>query len=276
KTLKNRRTDILYEVILSKTQSGWILLHLEHQRQPDHDMPFRILEYMVGCWKNFHKQNPDTPLPPVFPMVVYQGHAGWNVPLSFHEYFQVPPALKDYVPQFRYALLDLSHLPDTAIRGDVLVKTAMLMMKHIDDPDLPRLLFGTLFPMLWEFSRSKTGLEYLETLLYYLAKAAPNLEKESFMAEFHKLPNPEILEEIIMPTLAQQWIDEGKAEGKIEGKAEGKIEGLLSVTRKLLKVKFRDIPSEYISRLESMTIPQLETLAEKILTAQTLAELFDT
>ncbi|MBF0353546.1 MAG: DUF4351 domain-containing protein [SAR324 cluster bacterium] len=82
-----------------------------------------------------------------------------------------------------------------------------------------------------------------------------------------------------MPTLAQQWIDEGKAEGKIEGKAEGKIEGkiegLLSVTRKLLKVKFREISSEYISRLESMTIPQLESLAEKILTAKTLDELFD-
>ncbi|MBF0352905.1 MAG: DUF4351 domain-containing protein [SAR324 cluster bacterium] len=165
------------------------------------------------------------------------------------------------------------------------------MMKHIDDPDLPRLLFGTLFPMLWEFSRSKTGLEYLETLLYYLAKAAPNLEKESFMEEFHKLPNPEILEEIIMPTLAQQWIDEGKAEGKIEGKAEGKIEGkiegkaegkiegkiesLRSVIQKQMKIKFRTIPSEYISRLESMTIPQLESLAEKILTAKTLEELFE-
>ncbi|MBF0236363.1 MAG: hypothetical protein HQM12_01555 [SAR324 cluster bacterium] len=119
--------------------------------------------------------------------------------------------------------MDLSHIPDTAIRGDVLVKTTLLMMKHIDDRDLPRFLFGTLFPMLWDYSRSKTGLEYLETLLYYLFKASPNLEKDAFIEEFHKLPNPELLEEVVMPTMAQQWIDEVFERGIEKGRLAERI-----------------------------------------------------
>ncbi|MBF0353417.1 MAG: DUF4351 domain-containing protein, partial [SAR324 cluster bacterium] len=128
----------------------------------------------------------------------------------------------------------------------------------------------TLFPMLWDYSRSKTGLEYLETLLYYLFKASPNLEKDAFIEEFHKLPNPELLEEVVMPTMAQQWIDEGFEKG-IE---KGIEKGLRRTVEKQLLIKFREIPAIYLSQLSTLSFAQLETLAERILTAQSLEELF--
>jgi predicted transposase/invertase (TIGR01784 family) len=61
---------------------------------------------------------------------------------------------------------------------------------------------------------------------------------------------------------------EGKAEGKVEGKAEGKTEGELQgkidSVKTLVKVKFGDIKSEEISKLQKMNIEQIEAVLTKI------------
>ncbi|MBF0351990.1 MAG: DUF4351 domain-containing protein [SAR324 cluster bacterium] len=73
-----------------------------------------------------------------------------------------------------------------------------------------------------------------------------------------------------MPTMAQQWIDEGFEKG-IE---KGRVEGFRSLVEKQLRIKFREIPASYLTQLSTLSFLQLETLAERVLTAQSLEELF--
>jgi len=49
KALKNRKGDILYQVTILG-RKGYFYLHLEHQRTPDAQMPYRLLVYMVRIW----------------------------------------------------------------------------------------------------------------------------------------------------------------------------------------------------------------------------------
>ena len=110
-------------------------------------------------------------------MVLFQGNqdTNWTAPLSFHEYLQVPEEFAPYLPQFHYALLDLKNLNEQELKGEVLLQLSLLMMKHIDDPQIHDFFFDALFPLFQELEQTKTGLEVLETLLYYLSKANDHL-----------------------------------------------------------------------------------------------------
>jgi hypothetical protein len=69
-----------------------------------------------------------------------------------------------------------------------------------------------------------------------------------------------------------EGIAEGKIEGKIEGIAEGKIEGGRSLLLRLLHARFGELPAATVARIETADMADLERWSERVLSAQTLAE----
>jgi hypothetical protein len=67
---------------------------------------------------------------------------------------------------------------------------------------------------------------------------------------------------------------EGKAEGKAQGKAEGKLEGVAAIAQRQLTARFGPLSSTTKKRLATLTLPELEDLAIRLLTAKSIAELF--
>lgn len=64
-------------------------------------------------------------------------------------------------------------------------------------------------------------------------------------------------------------------EGRQEGKQEGRIEGEIQVLQRQLAKRFGTLPSWVDSKLDGASMAQLEIWAEKILTANSLEEIFD-
>ena len=269
KALRNRRSDLLYETRFSGFK-GYFYLHLEHQRRPHPDMPFRLLVYMVNIWEQHKKQYPKEPIPLIFPMVLYQGATSWKVSLSFHEFLEVPHALKPYVPNFTYSLMDLSKLSDEEIKGQLLLRVALLLMKHIDAPDLKEYLIETILPLLNEFTQKETGLETLETVLYYLFQGNPHLEKASVIPQIQEQFVSEKAQEVIM-TIAEQL----RQEGLQQGVQQGVQQEALQLVVKLLEKKFSPLTGSHQRILEGLPVSELESLAERILDASGLEEVFD-
>lgn len=264
KALHGRHSDRLYETRF-QGRKGYFYLHLEHQRRPHPEMPYRLLVYMVNIWEQHRKQHPKDPTPFIFPMVLYQGKAKWKVSLNFHEFLNVPAALKPYVPNFNYHLMDLSKLSDEEIKGQLLLRVALLIMKHIDAPNLEEYLIQTILPLLNEFSQKETGLEYLETVLYYLFQGNPHLDKEAVIPQIQEHLNSEKAQEVVM-TIAEQLRQEGLQQG-IQQEA-------FQMVAKLLEKKFGKLAESYQSSLSRLSVPELETLAERTLSASSLEELF--
>lgn len=65
---------------------------------------------------------------------------------------------------------------------------------------------------------------------------------------------------------------DGRAEGLVEGRAEGLAEGKADLVLKLLGIRFGALPSPVIARVRSASAEQLDTWAERVLTAATLDE----
>ena len=67
---------------------------------------------------------------------------------------------------------------------------------------------------------------------------------------------------------------EGRQEGRHEGRQEGERAALAAVVLVQARLRFRDIPAETVARIEAAPKSALNRWIERILTAETLDELF--
>jgi hypothetical protein len=105
----------------------------------------------------------------------------------------------------------------------VMLKVAMLVMKHIFRDDLAERLPGIL-GLLRGLAHKRSGLEFLETIMVYLSHGTDRLSEDK-LGETVREAFPETGGEI-MQTLAEKWFRQGETKGKIEGKIEGLLEGI--------------------------------------------------
>ncbi len=273
KALQYRRSDILY---IGSFKSGKILLyiHLEHQRTSVKNMSIRMLTYTDHIWQQFQKLYPNQELPIIYPMVIYQGTRKWTAPLSVHDFMNTPDFLKEYCPQMKYDLMDLSSIEDKDIRGNLQVRLMLLIMKNIDSPHITELLFESYLPLFAELLKDKRGLEHIEDMLYYLSCKGRHLDEDEVIKQLNHNPENTGIKEVIM-TLAEQWKQEGIELGIEKGKIEGKIEGKIDIVSRQLKIRFREEACQWTDKLKHLSLDELDIISERILTVQSLTEVFE-
>ncbi len=73
-----------------------------------------------------------------------------------------------------------------------------------------------------------------------------------------------------MPTLAQQWVEEGREKGREEGREEGR-EAALSVLRRLLATRFGVSLDYFDEALQPLDLAAITALSEAAFEADSLA-----
>jgi predicted transposase/invertase (TIGR01784 family) len=218
--LQAHHTDLLFTLKLCDGNDGLIYLLFEHKSYADRLVAFQLLRYLVRVWEHSLRQYDR--LIPIIPVVVYHGEFDWQIKPGFRWLVQAPDAFLRYVPEFEYSLCDLTGLDDAEIRGEIMLRVTLQVLKHILHNDFgPRLaealsLFGTL-------SRQHTGLEYLETLLRYVSASARHITPE----EMRKAVDQAFPEgDELMATIAEQWVEQGMKQGLQQGMQQGMQQGL--------------------------------------------------
>ena len=120
-----------------KNQREWMCLYIvhEHQSTVDPQMPYRILQYMMGVWNDFRKQHgiqkSRHPLPHILPIVFYTGERKWTAPLKFQDMFPQTYGMKVFVPHFNLLLIDVQKTDLQKYRPIHKLFMMALMMKFI-------------------------------------------------------------------------------------------------------------------------------------------------
>ena len=102
-------------------------------------------------------------MPALVTMVVYDGATAWTVPLSLAEATDAEAALRPYILDFHYSLVDLGRTPDAELSQERRLRVGFLILKH---GSLSRATRSTLRILMREALR--LGYDDLVTLLYYL------------------------------------------------------------------------------------------------------------
>ena len=282
--LKDYYSDMLYRVDLGESP-GYIYFLFEHKSSPDRDIHLQVLEYMVKIWRLEQKQGGSGELSIIVPLVLYHGKRRWRIKQSFRSVFAGPvEKLAEYVPDFQYELYDLSEYTDEEIKGTVMARVTMLLLKHIFEPDVTNRLPG-IFSLLKELSEKKTGLQYFESLVKYVFSNVDDITVDKMQA----IVDNALLEdkgEYIM-TLAERLRKEGLEQGleqgrtlaeklRKEGLEQGRGEGLFEAVELGVSIKFGDTEETraVIEKVKTVkNVELLKALKESIKKAETPSDL---
>jgi predicted transposase/invertase (TIGR01784 family) len=255
---------MLYEVNLADTP-GYVYVLFEHKSYHEKHIHLQLLEYMIKIWRLCIKQDKKAPLPVIIPLLLCHGRSPWpQEKIRFSTMLEGPvEALSAYIPDFSYALYDLTRFSDNEIKGTVMGRVMMLLFKHIFEPDLMEKL-PEILSLMRELMEKETGMQYLETVLRYLFNTVDGVSTETIK---------EIVEQAFSKkeggftmTLAERL--------RMEGKTEGKIEGLRQAIELGMTLKFPDKAYAVTSRVEQINdIEVLEKIKETIKTAKDHSEI---
>ena len=236
----------------------FVYILFEHKSSPEHWAPLQLLRYISLHGEAYRKQHPEARrLPPVYPLVIYHGERPWHVPGDFHALVEpLPGALAPYVPQFRYALHDLSARTDAEIKGDVLTRLVQLALRWIysEEPLEP---LTRLIALIQQVRNRATALEILESLLRYYVQGTQRVAED----DARRLLQQAAPGDPIMQTFIDRYIEQGIEQGKRQGEAE--------VLLRQLERKFGPVSANLRQRIQEADAETLLDWSERILTADT-------
>lgn len=288
--LRSRADDLVWRV---RWGENWIYVYLliEFQSRVEPYMAVRILTYLGLLYQDLIKAaqlSSDGRLPPVLPIVLYNGSAPWTAAGELSRLIQEGPrALKRYLPEVRYLLIDES--------------------RHRDSDSVPlRNLVAALFRL--ENSRTPAEIgEVLGTLARWLSSPEQSSLRRAFGVWVRRVILPKFpgapvntvddLQEMraMLADRIEEWAEEYKREGLakghqeglqqghqeglqkglLEGRREGRREGEARLLLRQLQKRFGVLPEWVTARVHEAPSEQLEWWGERLMDAQQLNALFD-
>ncbi len=227
--LRRHSSDLVFEARLKDGGSAVVYVLFEHKSRPEPLVSFQVLRYLVRLWARDLRAG--RPLLPVIPVVVYHGQARWRVARNFGALYAGPEALRPYWPEYRYALVDVSRRGAAELRGEVVTRVALELLRAIFDPrlaeELPRIL-----ALLGELRDSATVTELLRTMLVYVAASSDVVTVADLDAAVEGAGTGAGGE--MVTTLMERLMEQGREQGLDQGRREGLLAGI----ELALEVKF--------------------------------------
>jgi predicted transposase YdaD len=222
---------------------GFIYVLFEHKSYYDRFVHLQLLEYMVKIWRLHIKQHEEKPvrLPIVIPLLVCHARQEWPENTERLSSLLSGPVegLAGYIPDFAFELYDLHRYSDDQIKGTIASRLALLLLKHIRDPDLERKLPG-IFALLRTLMEKETGLQWLEVVIRYLGSARD--KKVLSWKQIKEIAVKAISEEAgrFVMTLEEKTLTRGEIKGLKEGielgityKFPGDIDAVMTEVNKI-------------------------------------------
>jgi hypothetical protein len=256
----------------------YLILLLEFQSTPDHWMALRILVYASLLWQHLVTEKtlpPDGKLPPILPVVLYNGDRRWTAPVTLQNLVALPAEspLWQWQPTMRYDVVDEGAFPeDDLARRDALV-ALLFRLESSPDPEQAVALADAV--LAW--FRRHPGFEALraifaELLGATLAPLAPDIRVPEELLEVRNMLATRA------ETWKRQWLEEGeqkgrqvgRQEGEQKGRHEGRQEGEAALLLRQLERRFGALPASVRDRIATADTASLEEWGLRVLDATSL------
>ncbi|WP_081426294.1 Rpn family recombination-promoting nuclease/putative transposase [Sorangium cellulosum] len=273
RALRSRHSDL---VLSARMGAGRIYFYVivEHQRDVEALMVFRMGLYMMRLWERITRDRPGlTELPPIMPVLIHHSDTGWTAARAFQDIVAARgperAALLPHIPCFELLLVDVSGGRAGDVVEDALTALGKVVLWCLsvsgDDARLEREI-GHVGAALDEVLRAPSGLAALEALLRYLLATHERLSVQEIGGILEKAVGPRAQEAIV--TELDEIERRGRAQGRVQGRVQGRAQTLLEV----LTARFGSVPAEVSARILAADEATLVTCTTRVLTAPTPQE----
>jgi len=277
--LRERHDDIIWRV---KFREQWFYVYLliEFQSTMDPWMAARINSYVALLYLDLIKSQAvknGEHLPPVFPLVLYNGYAPWTASQNIAELI-VPTSLGlvRYRPSLRYFLVDERRLPEDRLQAD---GPAVYLVRMERNEEIQG-LHSDISSFIKKYNEPRY-LSLRRALNVWIKRVLrQRLGPEEIVPDVNELEEVEAMLADRIPTWTEKWKMEGLAEGEVKGEAKGRMEGEAAgrsaILSRILAKRFgQDILDIRLQeRLHNATSEQLDRWTDRILDAKTVDEVF--
>ncbi len=251
-----KEADIVYQ---SKIKGHDVIFYvlLELQSTVDHQMPWRLFQYMNEIWRDLLKNTAaegaagkSFRLPAIIPIVLYNGSAAWTAVRSFREYQKGHELFGSELIDFRYGLINVrSYTEHDLVELATLMSAVFLLDQDIDKKELMRRL-GVLVA-----SFGSLGLEDQRQLLVWANNIAKRRVGKTVDIE-ELLKVPEGVENVVH-TLERILDNE-----RLEGELEGEIKKSYDVARAALR---KGLTGEFVAEITGLPIEAVQKLENEVI-----------
>jgi len=263
--LREREDDIIWRVRLGES---WIYVYLliEFQSTEEQYMALRLLTYIGLLYQDLQKSGqllPNGKLPPVLPVVLYNGSKKWNAPLAIKKLIQnVGGGLSKYRPDFQYLLLEEQSYQQENLPGSNLVSAIFTLEKSQTPEDIRAVVK---YLINWLKLPEQTTLRRAFTVWIYRVLLPARLPGQNV---------PEVNELVEVETMLAERVKEWTKEWEEAGIQKGMQKGARQLLARLLEAKFGPLAPDFITRMEQADEEEILLWSERILTADNLSDIF--
>jgi hypothetical protein len=260
-----------------KNRWVYLLIVIEFQSRVDQIMAVRMCTYTSLLYEEIFKADKtlfiEGYLPPILPMVLYNGSAKWTAARSLRELMapDLPEGLLKYQPNIHYWLLEegRAKLEDELAGADNFVSLLVQFEQVKDRAEASRLTQRLLALFL-----TSPGAESLRrAFTVYLAKS---FKVKEIVPDF-KFDDITEVNQMLSETV-DMWVqggfEKGMAQGISQGISQGMSLGERAVIERLVNKKFGKLTPAQTLKLNAMSAKELLQLTDKILFASSVEEIF--
>ena len=255
--LAQHQSDLLFRVRL-RTDNGaaaFAYVLMEHKSAPDPLARLQLMRYVVRILVRWYEQNKRLPLPAVLPLLAHHGPRGWRLSCEFVDLFgEVPAPLRQYLPSFRHALVDLARIDDNALSAEVRLRAFLKALKYSVRPKLVTRLDIILA------EAHLLDVVDVALILMYIDKGPAAVNDDEMRSALRRLVPDR--EKEIMTRFGQKHFNEGVAKGEA------------SALSRLLEKRFGDVPTRDRERILSADLTSLQMWFERAIDAPDLTAVF--
>ena len=240
--LEASESDLLFEVQWqsgagaagSKPERLLLYVLFEHQSTPNRWMRFRLLEYCCRIWADaLRADNKRAELPPIVPVVFYQGKRRWRHAREFAELFAEAVREWPWTPRFEHLLVDQSQAAVGDVRGGALGRVAQLALMAAARRRVSqaRAALQMAAQYMGELAGSGRIEPFRAIVRYVITTQDKQTVREFGEALRRHVPGPGG----DMKTYAEELLQEGLQKGRQEGLQKGRQEGQLGMIENFLR-----------------------------------------
>jgi len=264
--LRERHDDKIWRV---RFRGNWLYLYLllEFQSSDDYFMSVRIMTYIGLLYQDIIRSQSlkrgDT-LPPVVPMVIYNGKSAWKSPCEIRELINtVHPSLDKFTPHLSYWLLDEGRVGADNLEefesskfnlaaeliGLELCKTIEEIRKHI--------------ARLHQNLKEPENQQLRRTFAMWLSRLLRSWLKNDNIPEFEELKEVDSMLAETITEWTEQWEAKGEARGIVKGEVKGKAEGRIEEKFNMIKRLYNfNMPLDQIAVVVNLSIDKIKKILE--------------
>ncbi|MGM0694661.1 MAG: Rpn family recombination-promoting nuclease/putative transposase [Pseudomonadota bacterium] len=257
-----RHTDKLVKVFTLDGSETWVLVHVEVQGKADRHFNARMFRYYYRLQDKYPQRR--------IASVAILTDTGSHRAVGYHE-----QALWKTRLSFTFPVVDLPRLGsdrkpfENSANPFAVIVLAQLEAHRTKDDDNARLVTKfSLMKRLYRRGYSRTEVLELLRLIDWMLALPPALEEklEAQMARF---------EEEIQMSYVTSFERIAEKRGVEQGMQQGESRALMRMLVKQLTLKFGTLPPWAEQRIEAAGIAELDHWAERVLTADSLDDIFE-